>query len=279
MDAVRGHIESAAEDGAQLILLPNYTGYSLFGLFAPELAGTRDLDLLKIAGALHFESVPRLMRERAQFVYDLYQHVFQSLAEHTNTWLVPGSTPEWSEPAWYNTVCLFGPDGQIIARQRQAHRSAMERAAEMGVGTELAVYETDAARVGLVIGEDIRYPEVSRILALKGATLLVHPAAFAPIGDEQFLIDLWREVQSNQVFGTQATLLAEHLGGRSAIYAPVEMTPDHRGILAQARTGSEPETVYADLDFAALQKVVDEYPIFEMFNYGLYEGLGRQVNK
>ncbi len=270
MDGVREPVERAASARAQLIVLPAFSGYELFGILAPELEGVRRFDLSQIALAHHLDSVPILMRERGSFVYELYVHVFQSLAERTGTWIVPGTIAQVSDGEWHNTALLFSPDGRLIGEQRQAHRSAAERAAGMAAGTDLRVFETEAGRVGLVVGEDVRYPEVSRILALKGANLFAHPAAADNAGGQQFLVDLWREVQSNQVFGVQANLAAENLAGRSAIYGPIEITPDRSGILARAASVSQREIVAADLDFEALQKVVDEYPIFDFFNHEFY---------
>jgi predicted amidohydrolase len=232
------------------------------------------------------------MRDRAPYVYDFGTHIFQSLAERTGTWLVPGTLPEMYEGKWYNTAPLFSPDGKIFGRQRQTHRSLQERAWNLNAGAQLRIFNTELGRIGLVVGEDVRYPEVSRILALQGANILVHPAAgHSPEPppspddetragpDERVLFDLWREVQSNQVFGVQANPIGGAYRGRSAIYAPVEMTEGHRGILAQAAGDATEEIVSAELDFDALQKVVDEYPIFDFFNYALYRKLSPSGEK
>jgi predicted amidohydrolase len=276
-DLVRGPIERAARAGAHLIVLPDYFSYALFGMFV--LDARADAPLPELAQMLGFASAPALMRDRAPYVYDFHVHIFQSLAERTATWLAPGTVPEVNDGHWYNTALLFSPDGKIFGRQRQTHRTPEERTQGLSVGEELRVFNTDVGRIGFVIGADVRYPEVSRILALQGANVLIHPAAMRESNSEQFLSDLWREVQSNQVFGVQANLVGEAYRGRSAIYAPVELTPDHRGILAPARSDSAAESIAAELDFDALQKVIDEYPIFDFFNYEPYKRLGPSRNE
>jgi len=141
-------------------------------------------------------------------------------------------------------------------------------------GDELAVFPTPVGCIGFVLGEDVRYPEVSRILALQGANVLVHPVATPVESQAAWLTRLWREVQGNQVFGLEAALVGDLWGtawrGRSTIHAPLEMTAGSTGILAQAQTSDSEEIVLADLDFARLQQVVDEYHIFRQFNYRLY---------
>jgi predicted amidohydrolase len=254
-DRVRAPIERAARESAQLIALPNYCSYALFGMFAPDLPANATLDeifhaegMVNSPGGEPSDSAAALMRDRAQLVHEFHVHIFQSLAERTETWLVPGTAPEVREGNWFNSALLFAPDGKIFGRQRQMHRSPQEREWGMGVGDEPRVFNTDVGRVGLVIGEDVRYPEVSRILTLQGAKMLIHPAAMHEAADEQFLADILREVQSNQVFGVQANPVGRNYHGRSAIYAPVEYTADHRGILAQASGDSEEEVVVAELN-------------------------------
>ncbi len=264
-DRVRRPIEQAALAGAQLIVLPNLSGYALFGMFVPDLPA--EASLREVARGALLDSVMTLILERAQFVYDLYVHIFESLAARTETWLAPGTAPEVSDRKWYNTCLLFSPDGRIFGRQRQTHRAVSERAWGLTAGAELPVFDTPVGRLGLVVGEDVRYPEVARILALQGANVLAHPASAFEEGPEQFLLDVWREAQSNQVFGVQANFSGR---GRSAIYAPVQMTEGHDGFLARAAGDEEEELVSAELDFDALQEVMDDFPIFDLFNYSLY---------
>lgn len=273
MDLMRTPIERAARDSAELIVLPNYLGFALLGMFMADAPATMLLD--ELAQAQRFDSVYEMLRERAEYLFDFYVHIFQSLAPRVQAWLLPGTAPEWNEGELYNTALLFSPAGQVLGQQRQMHRSVEERAWGFAAATDLRVFKTEVGNLGIVIGEDVRYPEVSRILALQGANILIHPAASRTSHHEQFLVDIWREVQSNQVFGIQANLVGETFQGRSAIYAPVEYTPDHRGFVVRAATDSELEIVSADLDFDRLQQVVDEYPIFDFFNHALYRNLGK----
>ncbi len=224
-DAATAMIERAAREGARLVVLPN--------LALP---------------------IPR----------ETFIDFFAALARRTQIYLAPGTFLEREGDGLFNTAYLFASDGKLVGTQRQTHRSPQEIAQGFAPGDELNVFDIGSARVGFVIGTDVEYPEVSRILALQGANVLIHPAAYATWSREHFLLDLWREVQANQVFGVQACVAGK---GQSAIYAPVELTPDHRGVLAQSNAG---DTISATLDFDALQQVIDAYPIFDFFNYDFY---------
>lgn len=221
--------------------------------------------------------IERAARERAQVVVlpnvmakilpETFINYFSALARRYYIYLMPGTILEAQGDAKYNVAYLFAPDGRLIGQQKQTHRSPQEIAQGLVQGDELNVFDIGIARVGLIIGTDIEYPEVARILALQGANVLIHPAAYPTWSREHFLLDLWREVQANQVFGVQACVVGK---GQSAIYAPVEMTPDHRGFLAQSKTDAE-QIISAKLDFDVLQQMIDAYPIFSFFNYEFYK--------
>jgi predicted amidohydrolase len=287
-DRISAPVERAAQAGAQLVALPNYTGLMLLGIAKPAAKETESLG--EIARADEHETVADMLRSVAPVMRNFYLHLFESLARRSRVYLAPGTIIESDGDNLYNTAFLFAPDGKVVGMQRQTHRAPHEVAWGLAQGEELNVFDIGAARVGFVVGEDVEYPEVARILALQGANLLVHPAAYAAWNDANFLLDVWREAQSNQVFGLQACIVArsrrraqtkgrradDHAQngrdykGKSAIYAPVELTPDHRGILARAARADAEEIVSAPLDFDALQKTVNANSIFNHFNHDLY---------
>jgi omega-amidase len=272
-DYVRAPIELAAENGAQLVLLPHLTSTMLFGMFDFDAQPTQPLEELAQRQNV---SMQAWLEQRTGYVFEFYLHLFQSLASRVETWLAPGTVFEQDEEALYLTAFLFNPEGETVGRQRQMHRSKLDIERGIAQGDTARVFETEIGDFGFVIGEDVRYPEVARALALNGANVLLHPAAYHEMSSnpqEQFLTDIWRDVQSNQTFGVQANLVGNRLHGRSAIYAPVELTEDKRGIYAQATQDTEGEVLLAELDFIALKKLQAEYPILELRNPTLYRGL------
>ena len=267
-DRVSAPIERAAQEGAQIVALPNYTGLMLLGIAVP--VEQEALLLGEIARERGYPTVAAMLLEVAPTMQQFYLHLFSSLAARLKIFLAPGTVIERSDARLFNAAYLFAPDGSIVGAQRQTHRAAREIAWGLSQGDELRVFDIDSARIGFVVGTDIEYPEVSRILALQNANLLIHPVAYPVWHGQYFLLDLWREVQANQVFGLQACAIGAEFKGKSAVYAPVEMTDAHRGWLAQAERADAEEIVSADLDFDALQSVIDDYPVFSYFNYGFY---------
>ena len=75
----------------------------------------------------------------------------------------------------YNTQLLVSSDG-YIGKQRKIHMSRDETLFYKG-GRDITVHDLGFCRVGTIICYDNQFPEVSRILALKGADVLLMPHA------------------------------------------------------------------------------------------------------
>ncbi|MDI6822770.1 MAG: nitrilase-related carbon-nitrogen hydrolase [Bacillota bacterium] len=172
---------------------------------------------------------------------------------------------------------LLGPDGKVLGQQRQTHVPPEDRSAGLVPGDQVFVFPTEVGHIGLLVGDDAWYPEVSRILALQGAQVLLSlQAVRRPYSSWRQLAGIWQEVQQNQTFGVESCLhgrLALPEGdvefeGRTAIFAPCEMTPGQTGILKEGP--DEAGLVLARLDFAAREEVIRQYPVLGLLNPGLY---------
>lgn len=83
--------------------------------------------------------------------------------------------PEVARGRYYNSAMLVGPTG-VRAVYRKLHLFEREREWFSPGNLPLAVHRVGAARVGLMICFDWRFPEVARVLALAGADVLAHPS-------------------------------------------------------------------------------------------------------
>jgi len=75
----------------------------------------------------------------------------------------------------YNTQVVIGPDG-YIGKQRKLHLSRDEVNFYKG-GREISVFDAGKCRVGIIICYDNQFPEIARVLALRGADVLLMPHA------------------------------------------------------------------------------------------------------
>lgn len=170
---------------------------------------------------------------------------------------------------------LVDRGGRVLLQQAQTHVTPEE--AEMGVapGGELEVVALGPARVGIALGTDAFYPEVGRILALQGATLVLSPLALpGPWDPWRQRAGAWSQVQGNQVFAVEACLTGDLFGtaleGVSSCLAPVEISPEGDGTLAAAPHPRGESVVVADLDFDRLHGIRRRYPIARHLNPDLY---------
>lgn len=75
----------------------------------------------------------------------------------------------------YNSAALIGPEGEIIGVFRKVHD--MGREPLNTKGDEFPVLETALGAVGMMICFDRQLPESARLLALRGARLILNPSA------------------------------------------------------------------------------------------------------
>jgi predicted amidohydrolase len=208
-----------------------------------------------------------------------------AIARDAGCYLIPGTvlvvddeaTAGSDGPCVRQLAWLIGPDGELLGEQQQTHLTAQEEEAGWRTGSEIKVIEAPGlgCSVGLLVGLDAWIPEVSRILALGGADLLVAPMAMPrPYSEARQLAALWQEVQQNQTIGIEACLVGDRGGrswaGRSAIIAPCEMVTDGSGFVARAATAIRGLTLYGPVDLERRREVIDSYDILGELNTGVY---------
>jgi predicted amidohydrolase len=159
-----------------------------------------------------------------------------------------------------NTSVHVGPDGEDRAVYRKIHmfdvevggRTYRESEHEEG-GDEVVLSETaEGVELGLTVCYDLRFPELYRILAVRGARVITVPAAFtlATTRDHWEVLLRARAIE-DQAFVIAANQFGEHAkgyrsGGRSMIVDPWGV------VLAQAPDTETYITAELDLDRQAL---------------------------
>jgi predicted amidohydrolase len=81
----------------------------------------------------------------------------------------------------FSTSVLIDRKGTLAGKYRQTHRMPDEA---LSLGNELPVFRRDYGTIALKSGSDHYFPELDRIYALKGATLIVWSADPEPLEDE-----------------------------------------------------------------------------------------------
>jgi predicted amidohydrolase len=98
----------------------------------------------------------------------------KKLAEERNVYLVAGIAEE-ADGKFYNSAVLVSPSGEVNI-YRKAHLFNEEKRWFTPGDTPFEVYDIGLAKIGIMICFDWFFPEVTRILSLKGAQIICHPA-------------------------------------------------------------------------------------------------------
>ncbi len=193
------------------------------------------------------------------------------LANEFGVWLVADLGLEKDdEGRAFPALHVFSSDGALIGTQRQIHLVQGDEDSRLSSGEALAVFASPVGVLGLLRGGDVAVPEVGRALTLMGAEVLVHVGTLDAPSEGAWLARLWREVQANQVFGLEAYPVGAGLVGRSGVLAPVEMTPEGKGVVVQASDPHSEAVVVGELDWEAREHLLARYPILDEMNLGMY---------
>jgi deaminated glutathione amidase len=242
----------AAAQGAELVVLPEK--WPVLGTPEETAAGAEPLDGPSVAWA-------------------------RDIARELGIDLVAGSLSERVEgrDRGANTCVHAGPDGDVHAVYRKIHMFDVEvggrtyrESEHEQPGDEPVLSETaGGVGLGLTVCYDLRFPELYRILAVRGAKILTVSAAFtlATTREQHWEVLLRARAIEDQAFVIASNQVGEHSqgirsGGRSMIVDPWGI------VLAQA---PDKETfVIADLDLERLEEVRRTMPSLANRQAGAY---------
>ena len=229
-------VRAAASNGAELVVLPEK--WNVLGTDAQMAGAAESLDGPSIGWA-------------------------RQVAAELGIDLVAGSIVERVEgrEKTSNTSVHIGPDGEVRAVYRKIHMFDVEvdgtvyRESEAEEAGDEIVLSTLAggAGLGMSVCYDVRFPELYRILALRGAEILVIPSAFTLATTR----DHWETLLRARAIENQCFVVAPNQigtsppgnrsGGRSLIVDPWGLP------LAMAADGET--TIVAELDFGRLREI------------------------
>ena len=252
--------QAVEEYGAELIVFPETvtTGFAT-GLSPEKLWELVD----EVPGKLTEAVQEAALKHRVHVVWPTYRRAEQ-------------------EGRIYNAAVLIGPDGNVIGTYDKTHPFPGERRDSGGwaeVGTKVEVFETELGTIGIIICYDGDFPELCRLLAVKGAEVIVRPSALLRSYDIWYITNCAR-AYDNHVYMVSTNMLGSDAAGNyyfghSMIVNPIAWR------LAQAR-GTE-EIIAAKLDPDPLRyitwgsKSIQPFDHLEDRNLALYEGILKEA--
>ncbi len=243
-------LAEAAEAGAELVLLPEY--FCVMGL--------HDTDKVTL---------------QEPFGHGPVQDFLSQQARALGVWIVGGTlplaTPEGTDRSRIrNASLVFAPSGQCVARYDKIHLFRFARGDE--TYDETRVIEPGHApvtfalpskdghiyTVGLSVCYDLRFPELYRAYADKGADLLLVPSAFTfTTGQAHWEVLLRARAIENLAYVVAAAQGGLHVNGRRT-WGQSLVTSPWGEVLAQQPQGEG--VVLAEVDPVRLQSVRQQLP-------------------
>jgi predicted amidohydrolase len=238
LDAAERLVRAAGADGAELIALPEK--WNLLADGEQLLAGAEPLDGPSLEAA-------------------------RGWARELGVHLLAGSICERGGEKASNTSVLIGPSGEDLAVYRKIHMFDVEaggvayrESAHEQPGSEIVTAPLGEVMLGMSVCYDLRFPELYRILAVRGARILAVPSAFTTAtGRDHWEVLLRARAIENQAFvlaPNQVGTAPPHYDsfGHSAIVDP------WGAVLALAAEGEC--FVAADLDLGEQERVRESLP-------------------
>ena len=213
IDKAESIIRKAAEMGAQIILIQELFESTYFCMDQKD-------ELFQLSKP--FENHPTIER-------------MAKLASELKV-VLPISFFEKANRAHYNAIAVINANGEILGKYRKSHipdgPGYQEKFYFNPGDTGFKVWDTAYAKIGIGICWDQWFPEVARIMALKGAEVLLYPTAIGgePEDDGFDSSDMWQRamighsaanqipvVASNRIGTEQGQDISNYFYGRSFI--------------------------------------------------------------
>jgi predicted amidohydrolase len=241
-------VESAAREGAQLLVFPEYGGMELASLFGPEV----ERDLRRQLGA-----VAGIEAEVAGLHADL--------ARRTGVYILASSAPALAgEGVYRNRARLASPDEGHAGAQDKVVMTRFERE-RWGVsgGSELRVFPTALGRIGVAICYDVEFPLIVRRLVEAGAELILAPSCTDTVrGYHRVRVGAQARALENQCLVVQSPTVGEAAWspsvdvniGAAGVYGPPDVGFPEDGVLVRGRM-NEPMWLFAELDLDRMAEV------------------------
>ncbi len=231
-------VRAAAADGAELVALPEK--WNLLGGGEELLIGAEPLEGPSLTAA-------------------------RGWARELGIHLLAGSISERGPEKAFNTSVMIGPEGEDLALYRKIHMFDVDlggvsyrESDHEEPGAEIVTAAAGELLAGLTVCYDLRFPELYRILAVRGARLLAVPSAFTLASGR----DHWEVLLRARAIENQAFVLAPNQVGEApphfSSYGHSAIVDPWGTVLALAAGGER--FVAADLDLGKQDRVRESLP-------------------
>ncbi|HEY0829414.1 MAG TPA: carbon-nitrogen family hydrolase [Bacilli bacterium] len=174
--------------------------------------------------------------------------------------IVGGSIAERIGSNVRNTIYVFDRQGQITADYSKIHLfRLMSEEKHLVSGTKVGSFPLEDISAGMMVCYDIRFPELTRKLALDGAKILFVPAQWPKPRLHHWRTLLMARAIENQMFVVACNRVG--VSGTTDFFGHSMIIDPWGEIIAEG--GEQEEIIFAAVDLGHVDKVRAMIPIFE----------------
>lgn len=243
-------VRTAAEQGAELLLFPEYGAMELASLAGEDNAA----DLAKSIDAVG---------ARIKDVDELHGSLAREFAVH----ICAASAPvRRGDRAPVNRARFFAPDGTFEVQDKLVPGPFERQDWGIAPGGPVRVFETALGKIGILICEDAGFPGIARAMAAAGAEVLLVPTCTETVRAywQLRVAAMARALETQCVVVHAATVgeadwlpAADHNHGAAAVYGPPDLGFPEDGIVAMGKMGAS-GWVYGEVSLEAVRQAREE---------------------
>lgn len=201
----------------------------------------------------------------------------KEVAKELKVHIIAGSIPEKTGEGIYNTSFIINPEGDIIGRHRKIHlfninipgKITFRESDTLLAGENPTIIKVGNVKIGVGICYDIRFPELSRIMTLKGASILAFPGAFNMVtGPAHWKTLIRARAIDNQVFVVAASP-ARDKKAEYVAYGHSMVADPWGSIIYEA--GADETIKNVEIDLSQVENVRRRLPLLENRRPEIYD--------
>lgn len=191
--------------------------------------------------------------------------------------VIAGSIPENSEGKLYNTCVAIDNKGNTIGRHRKVHlfdvnipgKIEFKESDTLCPGNDITIVDAGICKIGIAICYDVRFPEVFRIMALRGAQIVVIPAAFnMTTGPQHWELLMRARAVDNQVFLAAVSPARDEKANYVAYGNSMVVDPFAKVI---GRLEADEDILFVDMDLSEINRIRNELPLLKHRREDVYK--------
>lgn len=247
-------VAEAKANGAELLLLPEYSAMALTGQLPPDVRSD-------LHGSI----------ETMQSLIPAWVELCEELARQHQILFQPGSAPvKDADGKFRNRAWLFGPVGLIGYQDKQIMTRFEREQWFIDAGVDgLKGFDTPIGKLGILICYDNEFPMLGRRLAEMGVELVLAPSCTDTLaGSYRVRIGAQARALENQFAVLSSPTAGEapwspavdENRGRAALYVPSDYGMPASGIVAESESDAVSQTtlLIVDIDLADVARLRTE---------------------